>query len=365
MKRIISSAVSFMLCLPFALHAQFSKEDCKTAKNMLSGTLYLRLDVPTRTVVGVWGIGPESVLEVSPSGHDFSRKLALPSKHTKMGNDVGISWEFFPNDGVRYSKPSCAGDTVVVWMQGLTPGENEIVLDFIQIKTLDDFTKAFNQTFSKVPLQDEHPEWAADVRNAIASHNLIVGMTKDQAFDVVGTPINVVAGQEGGIKVETWSLRQDRGIIPSDHGEKHSHNIPAILKFVDGKLQEIVQTSKPLAETAETLARKVDRAGNIWLDNHKLDASSIDINGQWYQHSWGIVELHQGASNGEIIGKAPSYEIVGIVSGKTICLIFTSKGQTQYSAIMNLGVDGHLTGKYIWGLVKDEAKERSIDLERR
>src|SRR5271157_2581386 len=236
-----------LLCLPLALRAQLSKEERETAKKMLSGTLYLRLDVPVRTVVGGWGIGPESVLEVSPSGHDFERKLAIQSKNRVMRKDLGIFWGFFPNDGVRYSKPTFDGDTVVVWMEGLPPGDNEIVLDFVQIKTLDDFTKAFNQTFSKVPLQDEHPEWPAEVRDAIAAHRLIIGMTKEQAFDVVGTPINVVTGQEGGVKVETWSLRQDRGTIPSAYrGKSTRTNIPAILKFVDGKLQVIEQSSKPL-----------------------------------------------------------------------------------------------------------------------
>lgn len=239
------AAFLLFLCASLALQAELSKQDQEAAKNMVAGTLYLRLDVPLRTVMGGWGIGPESVLEVSPSGHDFERKLALPSKNSRLRKDLGIFWGFFPNDGVRYGKLTFNQDTVEVWMEGVKPYDNEITLDFIHINSLDDFTKAFNQTFSKVPLQGEHPEWPAEVRNAIAERRVVVGMTKEQAFDVVGTPINIATGQDDGIKTETWFLRQDRGTVPSAfRGRSSRTDIPATLKFADGKLQVIEQTSR-------------------------------------------------------------------------------------------------------------------------
>jgi hypothetical protein len=61
---------------------------------------------------------------------------------------------------VRYGKLSFSGDTVQLWLEGLPPNDNEVMVDFIHIQTMDDFIKAFNQTFSKVPLQDEHQEMA-------------------------------------------------------------------------------------------------------------------------------------------------------------------------------------------------------------
>jgi hypothetical protein len=232
-----------LLCLPLALRAQMSKHDQDAAKKMIAGTLYLRLDVPLNYVQGAWGLGPEALLEVSPTGHDAIRKISLLD--AKKEGRSHVIWALFPNDGVRYGKLSFDHDKIEIWMEGLQIRDLEIKIDFVQIKSLDDFTKAFNQTFSKVPLQDEHPEWSAEVRNAIAEHRLVVGMTKEQAFDVVGTPLDMNTEQENGAKVETWRPRQDKGDMGVILGWRAKSNslrvtgFPSQLKFVDGKLQVI------------------------------------------------------------------------------------------------------------------------------
>jgi len=240
--RLSAGAVMLLLCLlmPVAVQAGLSKPERDSAKSMTSGTLYLRLDVPCKYgVAGGFGLNVESLLEVSPTGHDVERKLNLPSKKKRES----VYWGFFPNDTVRYGKLTFDGDTVQLWMEGTPPNNNEIMIDFVHIQSMDDFTKAFNQTFSKVPLQDEHQDWPSEIRQAIAARNLIVGMTKEQAFDVVGTPINVVTGEENGVKVETWFPRQDRGTVVTFRKNKSTRTgFPSLLKFADGKLQVIEQT---------------------------------------------------------------------------------------------------------------------------
>jgi hypothetical protein len=125
----------------------------------------------------------------------------------------------------------------------VNPTNYELMIDFIQVNSLDDFTKAFNQTFSKVPLQDEHPEWPSEVRSAVAEHKLVVGMTKEQAFDVVGTPLDTKTEEENGVSVEIWSPRLDGGTIGVRKREKSIRtDFPALLKFTDGKLQSIEPT---------------------------------------------------------------------------------------------------------------------------
>jgi hypothetical protein len=210
---------------------------------MIAGTLYLRLDVPLKSVAGISGIGPEALLEVSPTGHDATRRLSLPMNPKK----AKVNWVFFPNYPVLYGKLLFKGDTVEVWMEGVSPNDYEIMIDFVQIKSLDDFTKAFNQTFYKVPLQDEHPEWPAEVRNAIAEHKLVVGMTKEQAFDVVGTPLDIKTEEVNGVQVETWHPRLDKGKMLGGVTREYlgGTGFPALLKFVDGRLQVIEQTSRP------------------------------------------------------------------------------------------------------------------------
>jgi hypothetical protein len=244
MKFRLSAGVALLVVLfaSLVVRAEMSKEDREAAKRMIAGTLYLRLDVPLKFVAGSFGWGPEAVLEVSPTGHDTTRILSLPIKHPKREK---LNWVFYPNYPVRFAKLLFKGDKVSVWAEGMSPNEYEIMIDFIQINSLDDFTKAFNQTFSKVPLQDEHPEWPSEVRSGIAGHQLVVGMTKDQAFDVVGTPLETKTEEENGVKLETWSPRQDAGTIRVRKQEKNMRTgFPALLKFTEGRLQTIEQAPR-------------------------------------------------------------------------------------------------------------------------
>jgi hypothetical protein len=232
---------SFILLTSLAGMAELSKQERDTANRMTAGTLYLRLDVPCKYGAAGFGLSVESLLEVSPTGHDAERKLNLPSKNKRES----VYWGFFPNDAVRYAKLSFDHDTVQVWLEGAPPNDNELIIDLIHIQTMDDFVKAFNQTFSKVPLQDEHQDWPAEVRQAIAERKVVAGMTKEQAFAVVGTPLNVTTGEENGAKVETWFPRQDKGTVVTFRKNKSTRTgFPALLKFVDGKLQVIEQTPR-------------------------------------------------------------------------------------------------------------------------
>lgn len=241
-------ALLVVLLASLAARAELSRQDRDTAKSMIAGTLYLRLDVPCRYGRGRWAIARaihhvESLLEVSPAAYTTERKLALPPKH-KRDN---VYWGFFPNDAVRYGKLLFDGDTVQVWMEGVSPNDYEMLLDFIHIQNLDDFTKAFNRTFSKVPLQDEHPEWPAEVRKAIGERKVIAGMTEEQAFSVVGSPVKITTAEENGIQVETWVPRQDRGFVTSwGQTEGTPTRFPAWLKFTDGNLRALETPEAPM-----------------------------------------------------------------------------------------------------------------------
>jgi hypothetical protein len=239
--RCIVWLVFILLLVPVA-YAQLSGQDLKQAKKMVAGTLYLRIDAPCRYGRGSWGLSVEPLLEVSPTGFNVERRLSLPPTKSKVDS---VYWGFSPNDAVSYGKISVEGDTVQIWMEGLPPKDDEVMIDFVQIKTLDDFKKAFDLTFSLAPLQDEHPEWPAETRRAIAERRVIAGMTKQQAFCVVGMPINLQTGEENGVKVETWFPRMDRGtVITFRKGKSARTGFPALIKFVDGKVSAIEDTPR-------------------------------------------------------------------------------------------------------------------------
>jgi hypothetical protein len=237
----VAMVLLVLLLAPLAVNAELSKQERAQAQTMIAGTLYLRLDVPCRYGRGRWGISAaihhlEPLLEVSATGHDTERMLALPSKYKR----ATVFWGLSPNDPVRYGKLLFNGDTVQVWMEGALPNSYEVILNFVHIQNLDDFTKAFNQTFSKVPLQDEHPEWSAAVRQAIAAHKVVTGMSKEQAFSVIGSPLKIAIIEQHGVKMETWFPRQDRATVVATRGDDGTPTgFPALLKFTDGTLQVI------------------------------------------------------------------------------------------------------------------------------
>ena len=204
---------------------------------MVSGTIYLRIDAPCIYGVGRIGLAVEPLVQVSPTRYKTGGSETLTEK---KGKRASVFWGFAPNDAIRYIKLILNGDSIDLWGEGVPPKNNEIMVRFVEVNSLDDFRKAFDLAFSHVPLQDEHPEWSADIRKAIAERRVIKGMTKRQAFCVVGTPVNIQTSTEKGKEVETWFPRQENGTLVSFRKLGSSATgYPAMLKFVDGNLTAI------------------------------------------------------------------------------------------------------------------------------
>jgi hypothetical protein len=204
---------------------------------MVSGTLYLRIDAPCKYGAGGFGLSVEPLVSVSPEGYRIEGSETVPQKGRKRES---VYWGFAPNDAIQYIKLSFNGESIDVWGEGVSPKDNEIRIALVGIKSMDDLKKAFDLAFSRTPLQDEHPEWPAEIRKAIAERRVVEGMTKRQAFCVVGKPLSVNISKEGGSEVETWSPRQENGTVVTFRKLRSSATgYPAMLKFVDGKLAVI------------------------------------------------------------------------------------------------------------------------------
>lgn len=199
--------------------------DREEVRDMLYSSCYLRIQVPTNTAV-------QPFLEISPTGFSWDRLVGVAEQKAKEKNKwSGVYFAFQPNDLVRWGKLDYNKDTISVWFQGK---RDELKVIFIQIETLDDFKKAFDHVFSRVPLQDEHPDWPAEIRLAIAQRKVIQGMTKQQAACVIGVPLKVETVPEGGMVMEVWYPLQDT----QDHRSPKT-GLPAVVKFAGGKVQAI------------------------------------------------------------------------------------------------------------------------------
>jgi len=217
------------IAIPSPGSAQLSPADRAAASRMVEGRLYLKIDAPCDHGREV------PMVEVSPTSVDLETRISELTPE----NRPNLFWRFGPNDAAHNTTLRFGLDRIRVWSEGVSPKNDQFMIEFVRIKTLDDFKKAFDLTFSRVPLPDAHPEWPAEVRQAIAARRLIEGMTPEQARAVIGAPTRVEASEEAGIPRETWYPRQESGVRQVFRNASLTTGFPKSLKFVGGKLAAI------------------------------------------------------------------------------------------------------------------------------
>lgn len=231
--RTIVAALALFLAAA-AADAQLAREEQKRAKALLKGTLYLRIDVPCETGRHPYGIYHRPLVEVSPTG-----------ANTDVGNDVNLGWfhagstdwSVRVNDAMELDEAEFEDSTVELELEGVGASEDrDTALKFVGIHSYDDFMAAFDRTFSRRPLQEEHADWPDEIRRAIADRRLLEGMTKRQVYYVTGQPETVEKADADGREIETWTLRAG-GLRFGFWGARDSGSSPAQrLRFEDGRL---------------------------------------------------------------------------------------------------------------------------------
>ena len=230
-----------LLAIPSS--AELGRKDRKAAENMLKGRLYTRMDLPCATGRHAYGTYKRPLVEVSAEG-----------ANTEADTDVTANWWYADstywgiliNDEVVADDFDWDDDVVEIELEGRGRADDEdTVVKFFNIKSLQDFQAAFELTFSKVALQDEHPDWSADVKEAIAQRQFVEGMTKRQVFYISGRPESVTKDVENGVKIETWKLRTSKGVKTGFWVMKAEteEGRPSRLRFEDGKLATLSVSS--------------------------------------------------------------------------------------------------------------------------
>jgi hypothetical protein len=100
-------------------------------------------------------------------------------------------------------------------------------------------------------------------------------------------------------------------------------------------------TSFPTSLTAA----KVEVEGKAWLDSQK-DPAAINVNGAWDSDEWGAFHLSQAEGSREVSGNGGGYEIVGVVSGKRLFLLFSESHTVEYCATLSPDGENTLSGTY-------------------
>lgn len=236
---VVTFAAGVLLAAAAPATAALNRQDRKAAEKMLAGDLYLRIDAPCTQGRQPFGIYLAPLVEVSPKGPntDTDESVSIGWYHASS-----TVWNARVNDMVHLDETDWDDDAaaVEIELEGAGPSEGrDTVVRFVQITSLADFQAAFGYTFSSKPLQEEHPDWSADIRKAIAERKLMNGMNKRQVYYIVGTPAEVEKRTEKGKEVEIWTLRQkgiEIGFWTASGGDSGP---PETLRFENGVLVSV------------------------------------------------------------------------------------------------------------------------------
>ena len=111
--------------------------------------------------------------------------------------------------------------------------------------------------------------------------------------------------------------------------------------------------------TAPTLHAQWYKAGVEWLNSHS-DPPAINVAGTWKEKEWGTVILRQPDGSSAVSGTGDGWDIRGRVSGDQVYLLFASKGEVAYSAILALEDENTLKGLYAKAIVYEGARTRPM-----
>ena len=245
MKRTLFTLALVALFAAQAATAELSRADQKKVNALTKGKFYLRLDAPCATGRHPYGVYHRPLIEVSPEG-----------ANTDIQNEVNVGWFHADstdwsvriNDAVVVDSVDYDESDVEVEVEGTDESDGrDTVVKLIHINTYADFEAAFKRVFSPVPLQDEHPDWPQEMRDAVRQRKLRDGMNKRQVFYVVGQPESVEKKTQGKVEVEIWTLRAkgvEFGFFNSTYSGPQGGRT---LRFEDGKLK-VDMTKKPGSE---------------------------------------------------------------------------------------------------------------------
>lgn len=95
-------------------------------------------------------------------------------------------------------------------------------------------------------------------------------------------------------------------------------------------------------------AASLEKQGKAWLDQYK-DPAQINVSGTW-SSSFGNLQLNQAKDGRDVTGSGGGFELTGVVSGKTLYLLFSKNGTVGYCGIVTASSDTSLVGQYEYRL---------------
>jgi hypothetical protein len=100
-----------------------------------------------------------------------------------------------------------------------------------------------------------------------------------------------------------------------------------------------------LAFATALAAGTLENQGMAWLAA-QTEPAAINVSGTW-SSEFGELRLDQAAASRDVSGSGGGYELIGVVSGKRLFLLFdTKRGTLDYCAVLDSEGDNSLSGNY-------------------
>jgi len=112
-------------------------------------------------------------------------------------------------------------------------------------------------------------------------------------------------------------------------------------------------------------AQRVEKEGKAWLDTCPDAAATMNVTGVWNDPKWGNISLNQHQDSRRVIGSGDGWDISGVVSGNSVCLLFSFRDKISFSAKLTAEGTTQLNGTYVKGLLSDKSKTTPMRLVKR
>lgn len=226
----------FTLLVSSVFAAGLSKADCKAftgeLKSAYAGTVWALKDLPVNTGFTMYAAWISPIAEVSTTGVKIEAKGGVSAT---IGSAQSVWFGVRPYEVLSFKEAECNDDGVIVAFVGTGASKGrDTKIKITDGKSLAEVKGSLDMVVTTTDPVDA--AWPDDVKKAIQSRTLVNGMTKRQAYLVVGEPGDASTKDEDGKKIETWKPRQEGGMRIGYGAKVETTGYPSEIRFEDGKL---------------------------------------------------------------------------------------------------------------------------------
>lgn len=241
----LSTLLTITLTAPLVVAALVTPEDAAFAGSVLTkteqkafraeveaaypDTVWALKDLPARSGYAMMASYLSPIAEVRPDG------FTIDATEVARGTVVGAETVWFgvrPYDTLELKEVVFDDDFCVIAFVGVGASAGRDTKIKLFARSLGEVKQGLDQLVSTAdPIQ---ADWPAPIQQAIHNRTVINGMSKRQAYLVVGEPTSVSVNDIAGKKVETWITRQTEGMRIGVGAAVSVTGYPPTFRFEDG-----------------------------------------------------------------------------------------------------------------------------------